>query len=179
MSDHYKFSITAPLPLGLAASLMKLIGAAWPNARIGNDRTHAFAVQIPKSDVDGQPVDTEAVQAVAAEAREAAQEGANDIGLTSFGSNEFRATMPEELSEHIASIALSLFESYADANYLSISASLPATSGAERRQFEVTVQRAEKPTPHQLREKAEARVKELEAELAGLKPELTTTQDKD
>lgn len=52
MADTYTFGVTAPIPLDLAAALMKIIGQQWPTARIGADGRNAFTVTIDKNDVN-------------------------------------------------------------------------------------------------------------------------------
>lgn len=172
-TEHYDIVLSGPLPLGILTTLTSMIGTAWPNAQIVVDRAqmppgHQGTVfRIPRSDLSAPAPDTVAIQRLAEEAAQADAEGANDSALTHFDNTGLKGQLPEELSKLIASIALELFDGYPGANYLAIPVSLPPEKlPGSRRCFEVLVQRSEKPTPHTLRTRAEARVAELEQELA-------------
>lgn len=178
-TEHYDIAIRGPIPLGIISTLTSMIGAAWPNAQIVLDRAQmppghdGTVFRIPRSDLGAPAPDPEAIQRIAAEAATAEAEGANEATITHFDNTGIQGQLPEDLSKLIASIALELFESYPGANYLAIPVSLPAENlRGRRRSFEVTVQRAEKPTPHTLRTRAEERAAELEQQLAEAQAEI-------
>lgn len=82
--------------------------------------------------------------------------------LISFEGGEFKLRVAKEV---MANLVCAFDELNGEANYTTLTMQ-PKKSG---REYIVTVQRADRPTPHELRKKAEAEAAELRAENTGLR----------
>lgn len=181
--EHYDLAIRGPIPFGVLIPLGKMIDAVWPNAQIVTDKKQmppghdGTVFRIPRSDIPCDP-DPETIQRIADEAAQSEADGANDTSLKHFDAQNILVTPPQELIHTLSVMCLGIMRGWPDANYLVQDVHLPA--GVEddggSRFYEITVRRRDKPTPHDMRGRAEARVTELEQELAAAQAEIARLQ---
>ena len=178
MSEHYDIAVNGPIPLGIAGALMSMFGAVWPEGEIVMDdkqrpsRHQGIVFRVPGA-TPAVPLDAETAHQVRAEADAADADGANEATITDVSEDGFRGQLPEEVSKILGQLVIALFRSYEDANYLSIPVTSRPEDGGNWERYEIVVQHRGRATPHEKREEAEARVAELEAELAALREEPT------
>lgn len=175
MTRHHDIIIQGPLPLGVAAALSSMIGTVWPDAQLVMDAdAHpsargGFVFRVPVGDQEPGTLTAKEAQGFREQVAEAEREGANDATIMSLTEDGFTGQLPEDLARALAQMVMTLFQAYEGANYLSLPLTLPpAEYGGVRRRYEIVVQDSDKPSPHEMRERAEARVAELEAEIARL-----------
>lgn len=181
--EHYDLAIRGPIPFGILIPLGKMIDAVWPNAQIVTDKKQmppghdGTVFRIPRSDIAHDP-DPETIQRIADEASQAEADGANDASLKHFDAQNILVTPPQELIHTLSVMCLGIMRGWPDANYLVQDVHLP--EGVEddggSRFYEITVRRRDKPTPHDMRGRAESRVTELEQELAAAQAEIARLQ---
>lgn len=176
MTRHHDIVIQGPLPLGVAAALSSMIGTVWPEAQIVLDSPHpqagtgGFVFRVPVDAEEPGKLTAEQAQGFREQVEDAEREGANSVDLLGLTEQGLTGKLPEDLAQTLGQIVMTLFQGYEGANYLSLPVSLPpAEAGGARRRYEIVVQDNDKPSPHEMRERAEARVAELEAEIATLR----------
>lgn len=177
MSEHYDIAVNGPIPLGIAGALMSMFGAVWPEGGIVADdsqrpsKHQGIVFRIPGA-TPAVPLDAETAHQVRTDADAADSDGANEATITDISEDGFRGQLPEDLSKTLGQLVIALFRSYEDANYLSIPVTYRPEDGGNWERYEIVVQHRGRATPHEKREEAEARVVELESELAALRGEV-------
>lgn len=152
-----RVEVKLPLPADVAGTIMKLIGTAYPTARMET----AFQGMVFLIDDDARPVEVE-------EFTPDAREG--DTQITELGGDTFGFS-----SETLAAAMLEVVEGALDGtpgavNYIE----QKLWSRATNKQYVMTFQRAEGKTPHELRTAADAEVAHLEQVLAKTRAALAT-----
>lgn len=169
MSDDEstEIRIELPLPLDITATLISIVGLTWPHAVIkdgGKGRPHyenRLVLSIPQQDRH------KTIKKAAKYVGRKHYLNANaDSVINSFGPGDASVGLPEYLSSILLSMAKGWVALYPEAeNYIETK----VYDKEERTTWVLTVARDTERTPHELRKKAEARIAELEAELAQLK----------
>lgn len=145
-------AIKLPLPMSVSATLMNLVGTAWPDAELVDSNGGGFAgdrhmvLRVP---------DAPARDVSAQEAADAVVEPGDDDGdLLELGPNGVSVSRPEQLSAMMLDIMLAGFEENPDAvNYLENHVRDPKTG----KEYVLIFARSVGQTPHELRMAAEAR----------------------
>ena len=134
-------TVRDPLPLSLAGALMKLIGTAWPDARIRTEPGVTLAMSVPNT--RAKTVSKRAAKQILDE-EAAVSEGIEDAQLTRLTPGEFAMQTPEELQMLMSGVVHQLMESFEDAaNYLT----WDFTAGDKG--YEVTIRRSAGESPAQ------------------------------
>ena len=156
-----KIRIGLPLPLDVAGTLLQLIGRAYPDCIIHQEGHREMVLSISDAQrIDPDSIDTDGLPLQA-------DEDLADAALTELGPQGVGMGWPEKLAAEFAGMAAGMLEAFPDAkNYLE-------TQFTDRddptKEYVLIVARSKGQTPHQLRQAAEARVAELEAENAQLR----------
>lgn len=153
-----KFSISLPLPMDVAGTLMRLIGTAYPNARISNS-TDGMDFEIPLSDRPRDIPEDFDVDSI----------DPDDSHLLSFGPEGLQISSPQDLTSLLLDVMKTSFaENPGAENYLET-----RCFDRENHEFYVmTFRRLHGKTPHEMRQKAEAERDALQAELNATKENL-------
>lgn len=153
-------AIQLPLPMSVTGTLMNLIGAAWPDAVVADNREGLLTggkhmvLRIP----DAAPA------AVSAEAIAAAkvEPGEDDVDLLELGPQGISLRRPDELTAMMLQIMRAGFQEHPDAvNYLENKVYDPTT----REEYVLIFARSEGQTPHELRMAAEAKLETARADV--------------
>jgi len=156
--------IALPLPMPVVGTLMNLIGAAYPDAEMGNSAS-GLKFLIPSNAVPQElPTDFTPVPS-----------GEDDVNVTSLGPDGIAINTPAELASVCLHIMKATFEEFPDAkNYLETQ----CYDREEGKSYVLTFRRAECNTPHQMRQIAEKERDDAKAELKKVQKELAKTKDK-
>jgi hypothetical protein len=151
-------AIKLPLPMSVSGSLMKLIGAAWPEAQLADNHggmlsgDRHMVIRIPDAPAKELGEDDIALAVVAP--------GEDDVDLTELGPNDISLRRPKEVTAMMLHAILEGFRENPDAvNYLENEVLDPATGN----RYVLTFARSKGQTPHELRMAAEARVDTVHA----------------
>ncbi|WP_068059341.1 hypothetical protein [Nocardia xishanensis] len=165
--DFVKVDIVLPLPLDVAATLINLIGTAYPGAQMdasgGRDGwgREVMRMQIPSAE--------RYASAAARDEIQAAKRVVEDERETMLASvrDGIAVSTPEEIQHQLGYLCSRFFlDNPAAVNYVEVEMDVQNRDTRER--FVLTVRRAEGKTPHALRKEAEAEVERLRARLAEL-----------
>lgn len=158
------------IPLSMAGFLVQAIALAYPHTTIGNaDGLHQLVVRIPEADYLNLDDD-----ATSEKDMTALMPGKDDPGLIAFTTGlhsdaSFGVAPPPWLGQFLTRTA-DLIEKHSDApNYLEMTI---AAKDGNSEPFKWLVCRRGRPSPHEFRQRAEARVQLLEQQLrdAGIEP---------
>jgi len=161
--DWTEIRIATPLPMDVAGTLMQLIGTAYPSAVIVStpaggmfDREYALVMKVDPAQ--------RAKRVTKKQAEEAKPDDIeHETDFLGFDNGWISASPPEELGLYLGEIAHQMFTSTDGAiNYVEWE-----VRAGEQDRYVLSVAKSKEQTPHALRTKAEARVAELEAQLAG------------
>lgn len=156
--------ISLPLPMPVVGTLMKLIGAAYPDAEMANS-SYGLKFLIPKN-VEPQELPADFTPE---------PHGEDDVDVTSLGPDGIAINTPTELAAICLHVMKVAFEEFPDAkNYLETQ----CYDRAEGKSYVLTFRRAEGNTPHQMRQLAEKERDDAKAELAKVQKELADTKSK-
>ncbi|ALF00418.1 hypothetical protein SEA_ARCHIE_124 [Mycobacterium phage Archie] len=166
--ENVDIRIELPLPIDITGTLINVIGLTWPNAVIkddGNDKgwrsENRLVLSIPPEDRHKSAKKAEKYAKVKAHLTAETEAFVNELDP-----NAFSLGLPQWLADQFVAIAKVWHAQYpADINYLESRLREKDTN----QEWVFYVAKAKDRTPHALREKAEARVAELEAELSALK----------
>jgi hypothetical protein len=149
----------APLPLSIAGTLMNVIGAVYPNARLGS-ATRGIKILIPEDDEPQElPDDIEA----------RGYDSENDAELLSVDSTGISIATPETISRICLTVMKQSFQNNPDAiNYLETRCYDPSTG----KSYAMTFQRVEGKSPAELRAEAVLELQQAQAEIKRLKKAL-------
>lgn len=156
MDDHTAVRIRGPLPADILGTILQLIGSAYPSARFSSgDDGDAFTLLIPDHErpenadgITGEPLEV--------------------IRLDPTG---ISFSIPQELAVTMTSVMEAAFAEFEPDNYLETQVSVPASEGGFRR-YAMIFARAPEQSPHELRQAAEAKLAEANAEIGRLRGEL-------
>ncbi|QNO01137.1 hypothetical protein [Mycobacterium phage CELFI] len=168
MTENVDIRIELPLPIDITGTLINVIGLTWPHAVIkddGNDKgwrsENRLVLSIPPEDRHKSVKKAEKYAKVKAHLK-----AETDSMISELDPNAFSLGLPAWLADQFIAIAKVWHAQYPeDANYLESRLREKDTN----QEWVFYVAKAKDRTPHALREKAEARVAELEAELSALK----------
>lgn len=167
MSDDVTVTIGLPLPMDIVATLINLVGAAYPSASIdmtaGADRwgREVMSLQIPGAERYASVPDRERILAAK---RVVEDERETVIAQLRAGVS---VLTPEALQTHLGFLASRFFIDNPEAvNYLEVE--MDVTDHDTQERFVLTVRRANGKTPHQFRIEAEAENERLRARIAEL-----------
>lgn len=153
-----EIAIQLPLPMSVSATLMKLVGAAWPAAELVDSKGGLFGsdrhmvLRIP--DAPARDVSAEEVADVVV------APGPDDVDLLELGPGNIAVRRPEQLSAMMLEIMQAGFEEHPDAvNYLENHVQDPKTG----KEYVLIFARSAGQTPHELRMAAEARADAVHA----------------
>lgn len=155
------FSLTGQIPLDVAGTLLALLGAAWPSTRVASDgRGMTFTID------DTDRVADPSVLERAADLRRQADEFDVDLYLGRLDAGGIAMTLPELFGVQMAALAQGMFSDQDPAvNYLE---TIMTTKDRPDQRWAVSVSRSTSRTPGELRQAAEARADEAEAEVRRL-----------
>lgn len=158
-------TLAGSIPLDVASTLMRLVGAVYPSARVSSDhRGMRFHID------DADRADDPGVFDRAAELKVAADEWSLDTYLRQLGDGALEVSLPQILTATLAGLAEGMFAEHGeDVNYLETTCTSPSHPG---QRWAVIAARSAGRTPHELRQAAEARADRLEAENVRLRAEL-------
>lgn len=154
-----------PLPLGMVGFLLQTLGQAYPGTMIGTGDTSHMVIRIPagsRMDSVEPVISAEDIAAAKAESPDM------EMFLTSIrDANTVGVSVPDWLSALLTSASEGILEASGAPNYLSIE-----VKSERSKPFAWIVCRPGTPSPHEFRQRAEARVAALEAQLrgAGIEP---------
>lgn len=150
--NTHRVTVSLPLPLEIAGVLMKLIGTAWPGARIATNGD-GMTFLIPKG--------VEAAEIHEVEVPED-ESGSQLLALDGDG---VRISTPEHLAVVAREVMTQAFDDYPDAvNYLE----QRVWDRDTQKGYVMTFQRAEGKTPHELRQAAERELEDARRKIAAL-----------
>lgn len=165
MSDHtadddaVTITVNLPLPVDVAATLTRAIGAIWPNTSIDmSDYSSRLSFQVTAADRLADDLDLDAVR----HARVALRHDLEG-DLTRIGDGQVGGQLPQEYTSYMAAMAEAFLDHYDADNY--VEQTLTAPDG---RRIIVTTQWANGNTPVEHRDGARAetaRMQRLEAQL--------------
>lgn len=160
-------TIKGDLPLDVASTLMRLIGAAYPGAQLASAPGGAMRIEIPDADRGIDP----GVLERAAELKVTADEHTKDALVRMSEDGSVTVGLPAFLGSILVPMVEALFEANPDAeNYLETQMHSQTIPG---RAWVVTAARSPAQTPRSLHLAAQARAEAAEAEAARLRAELT------
>jgi hypothetical protein len=152
-----RVQIALPLPMDVASTVMRLIGMAYPEALMeGHDRSMTFLIP-------------EGARPRKGSKNKAKPEQRDDVDseLLELGPDGISITTPGVLAAAALDIMRTSFEQFPDAkNYLEQRCYDRETHKA----YVMTFQRAEGNTPHEMRQRAEDKLKRIEAVIKLLYP---------
>lgn len=153
MDGYTPVHIRGPLPADILGTLLKVIGTTYPTARLSTASDgDAFTLLIP----DGErPVDPESN---AGEALEVLKLDPSGISFST----------PKELAAAMTAVMEEAFAEFEPDNYVETEVSVPASEGGWRR-YAMIFARSHEQSPHELRQAAEAKLAETEAEIERLR----------
>lgn len=162
---HLNITLGGSIPLDVASTLMRLVGAAYPSTRVSSDH-RGMVFHIDHVD----RVEDAAVFDRAAELKVAADEWTLDTYLRQLGDGAIEVTLPQILTATMVGLAEGMFADHGqDVNYLETTCASTTLPG---QRWAVIAARSPGRTPHELRQQAETRAERLEAENARLRAEL-------
>lgn len=152
-----RIEIALPLPMDVAGTVMRVVGMAYPDALMeGGSRTMTFLI----------PEGARPRKGSKAKAKPEQREDL-DSELLDIGPDGISISTPEALAATALQIMKDSFEQFPDAkNYLEQRCYDRETHKA----YVMTFQRAEGNTPHELRQRAEEKVQQIEAAVKLLAP---------
>lgn len=155
------FSLTGQIPLDVAGTLLSLLGAAWPSTRVASDgRGMTFTID------DTDRVADPSVLERAAGLRREASEFDVDTYIERLDAEGIAMTLPEIFTVQMATLAQAIFTDEDPAvNYLE---TIMTSRDHSDQRWAVIVARSAGRTPNELRQAAEARADEAEAEVRRL-----------
>lgn len=166
MTDQMtKIKIHLPLPMDVAGTLMRIIGTSYPEALMeGNSGTMTFLIpersrprKVPKT--KAKPDQREDL----------------DSELLEIGPDGISISTPEVLAAAALQIMKASFQQFPDAkNYLE----QRCYDRETHKGYAMTFQRVEGNTPHEMRQKAEAKLARVDAAIKLLYPDDMTPQAK-
>lgn len=151
-------AIRLPLPMSVSATLMNLVGTAWPEAELVNDKGGHFTgdrymvLRVPDAPAREVSVDEAAGTLI--------EPGEDDVDVLELGPGSIAVRSPEQLNATILEIMLAGFEENPSAvNYLENHVRDPKTGD----EYVLIFARSKGQTPHELRLAAEARADAVHA----------------
>lgn len=151
-------AIQLPLPMSVSATLMNLVGAAWPDAEMVNNKDgiltggRHMVLRVPD-----RPARTPEPDAIAAAIVEP---GTDDVDLLELGPQGISISRPQQMSAMMLQVMIESFAENPDAvNYLENKVRDPDTGN----EYVLIFARSSGQTPHELRMAAEQRVDSVHA----------------
>lgn len=152
--------IDLPLPMDVAATLMQIIGTAYPSAMLRTDSGRQMVLVID----DEERFKSKASKKRILAAKKCLEDEREEM-LTELRNGSPGVSTPEWIAQSVGFMAERLFDEYPDAeNYFEMDVRNPDTG----RKFVVTVAKSERQLPTALLERAKADVARLESRIAEL-----------
>jgi hypothetical protein len=179
-ADWARIEVGTPLPLSVAATLVQLVGAAWPNSVLIT-KDHPRFGWAPETAlvmlVDHRKAPKRVgKRAAAALAAEVAPEPGEDVPFGGFTEEDGRLVMhagsPEDLQKELGAIVHTLMSAYPveqAPNYLEWTLDWPGDEDHPRARYVLCAARSAQQTPHALRAQAEAELARERAAHAALR----------
>lgn len=159
--------VALPLPLDVAASLMRVLGELYPSATVENGQTE-LVFHIPDAERfrEDTALDEDRSQGAAPAIRTT---GDAEAVLQRIDNGTFHLSVPEYLGKLLGGLATRALDGADAPNYLAIR----MVGGEGANGFDVIVCRPGRPSPHELRARAEERCARLADALrsAGVDPD--------
>lgn len=176
-ADAVTITINLPLPVDVAATLTRAIGAIWPNTTMDmSDYAGHMTYRVTAADRLADDLDLEQVRQEQVAMRDELEGTINRIGSGDVGGE-----LPQKYTQYLAALAEAFLAHHGAANYVEQTLSAP-----DGRRISVTTQWAHGQTPvehrndaraeaarmHRMEARLRERIDELEEELAATKHQL-------
>jgi len=160
MPDPTEVKIGLPLPMDVAATLMNIIGTAYPNTQMKTDSGRYLELVIDDDDRFKNKTSKKRILAA-----KQCMEDEHAAELTALRNGQPSISTPEWIAQSVGFMAERLFDENPDAtNYFEMDVRNPDTG----RKFVVTVAKSEWQLPSALHERAKAEIERLKARIAEL-----------
>lgn len=165
-----RIRIEAPLPTGVAGTLMQMIGTAWPEAMVETTSGYDLTMRVPKK--PAQSVDDEFIRQLG----KSAEEVENEASFLGFRDGWVAFAPPKELCLELGNIAHAIFKAHQPQAINHVEWAITTGPNPDDPSYVLSISVAKDKTPLAMRLAAEARVEALEAELAALRQAIGENQ---